>query len=101
MQKQIHRVHYGTKKRNVQLKIDEFFAEKIIPADDSVRLLDEIMEEMDETPLWRAYQRTGRRSATNPVTMLKLMVYASMQGIFSSRAIAVYRLVNEISISSG
>ena len=73
----------------MQLKLDEFFAEKIIPADDSVRLLDEIMEEMDETPLWRAYQRTGRRPATNPVTMLKLMVYASMQGIFSSRAIAM------------
>ncbi len=89
VKKPLHRVHYGTKKRNVQLKLDEFFAEKIIPADDSVRLLDEIMEEMDETPLWRAYQRTGRRPATNPVTMLKLMVYASMQGIFSSRAIAM------------
>ena len=83
-----HRVHYGTEKRNVQLKIDEVFAEKIIPADDSVRLLDEVMEEMEYTPLMRAYKRTGRRPATNPVTMLKILVYAIMQGIFSSRAIA-------------
>ena len=72
----------------MQLKIDEIFAEKIIPADDSVRLLDEIMEEMDYTPLRRAYKRTGRRPATNPVTMLKILVYAIMEGIFSSRAIA-------------
>jgi transposase len=84
-----YRVHYDTGKRNVQLKIDEIFAEKVVPADDSVRLLDEIMEEMDYTPLMRAYKRTGRRPATNPVTMLKLLVYAIMQGIFSSRAIAL------------
>ncbi len=84
-----YRVNYGTEKRNVQLKIDEAFAEKIIPADDSVQLLDEIMEEMDYAPLLRAYKRTGRRPATNPVTMLKILVYANMQGIFSSRAIAL------------
>lgn len=72
----------------MQLKIDEVFAEKIIPADDSVRLLDEIMEGMDYTPLMRAYKRTGRRPATNPVTMLKILVYANMEGIYSSRAIA-------------
>ena len=46
------------------------------------------MEEMDYTPLMRAYKRTGRRPATNPVTLLKILVYAIMQGIFSSRAIA-------------
>lgn len=73
----------------MQIKIDEIVAEKIIPADDSVRLLDEVMEEMDYTPLMRAYKRTGRHPATNPVTMLKILVYAIMQGIFSSRAIAL------------
>ncbi|WP_018213208.1 IS1182 family transposase [Desulfitobacterium hafniense] len=72
----------------MQLKIDEFFAEKVIPAGDSVRLLDEIMEEMDYTPLFRAYKRTGRPPATHPVTLMKIMVYASMEGNFASRAIA-------------
>ena len=50
-----------TEIRNVQLKIDEVFAEKL-PADDSVRLLEKIMEEMEYSPLMRAYKRTGRRS---------------------------------------
>lgn len=98
-----HRVNYDTKKRNVQLKIDEIFAEKIIPADDSVRLLDEIMEEMDYAPLWRAYKRTGRRPATNPVTMMKVLVYASMECNYPSRAIetACSRDINYIWLLNG
>lgn len=72
----------------MQLKIDEAFAERIIPADDSVRLLDEIVEEMDLNPLIRAYKRTGRRPANTPVTMMKIMLYASMEGIYSSRSMA-------------
>jgi len=42
-----YQLDYGTEKRNVQLKIDEVFAEKVIAADDSVRLLDEIVEGME------------------------------------------------------
>ncbi len=38
--------NYGTGKRNVQLKIDEAFAEKVIPADDSVRLLEDLRPEL-------------------------------------------------------
>lgn len=72
----------------MQLRMDEVFAEKIIPAEDSVRLLDEIMEGMDYRALKRAYKRTGRRPATNPVTMMKILVYANMEGVFSSRGIA-------------
>ena len=71
----------------MQLKIDEIFAEKEIAANDSVRLLDEIVEEMDLSALWRAYKRTGRKPATNPVTMLKILLYANMEGIYSSRSI--------------
>ena len=41
------------------MKIDEIFAEKVIPADDSVRLLDKIVEEMNIATLERAYKRTG------------------------------------------
>jgi len=54
-----YHANYGTGKRDMQLKIDEVFAEKVIPADDSVRLLDEMMEEMDFTLLMRSYKRTG------------------------------------------
>ncbi len=38
-------------------------------------------------PLYRAYKRTGRKPATEPRTMLKVLVYANMEGIYSSRSI--------------
>lgn len=68
--------------------MDEFESEEAIPADDSVRLLDEIVEEMDIRPLYRAYERTGRGPATNPTTLLKILVYGNMEGNYSSRGIA-------------
>ncbi len=73
----------------MQLKIDEIFAEKVIPANGSVRLSDEIMEGIDYSPLIRAYKRNSRRPATNPVTMMNILVYVAMQGIFSNRAVAL------------
>ena len=51
-------INYSTSTRNVQLLIDEGFAEKVIPADDSVRLLDQIIEEMDLSALYRAVSDT-------------------------------------------
>ena len=71
----------------MQLKIDESFAEKVIPADDSVRLLDRVIEEMDLQALMRAYDPHGRPPATPPRTMLKIVLYASMEHIYSSRKI--------------
>lgn len=67
---------YGTCERNVQLKIDGSFAEKVIPANDSVRLLDKVVEEMDIGALMRAYDAHGRKPATPPRTMLKIVLYA-------------------------
>jgi len=84
-----HQQNYGTETRTVQLKIDEVFAEKVILADDSVRLLDEIVEGMEHDALRRAYKRGGRKPATNPVTLLKILLYAMMEGIYSSRKIAL------------
>ena len=58
----------------MQLLIDERFAEKVIPANDSVRLLDRIVEEMDLSELERAYDVRGRKPATEPSIMLKSTV---------------------------
>ncbi len=80
--------NYVTTNRVVQLKIDEIFAENVIPADDSVRLLDQIVEEMELSPLMRAYSELGRKPATAPSTMLKILLYANMENIYSSRDIA-------------
>ena len=87
----------------MQLLIDESFAEKIIPADDSVRLLDKIVEEMDLSPLHRAYERHGRHPATAPSTMLKVLLYANMERIYSSRDIetACKRDINFIWLLNG
>ena len=71
----------------MQLKIDESFAEKVIPANDSVRLLDRIVEGMDLRALMRAYDSHGRAPATPPRTMLKIVLYAGMEHIYSSRKI--------------
>ena len=90
---------YGTCKRNVQLLIDESFAEKVIPADDSVRLLNQMVEVMDLSPLKRAYDAHGRRPAAEPSTMLKIVLYANMEGIIRPEAYS--HPAGGISISSG
>jgi len=69
----------------MQVKMDGFAAGKIIPANDSVRLLDEICEELDYRSLMRAYSHIGRRPATNPITLFKILAYGGMDGIHSSR----------------
>ena len=87
----------------MQLLIDESFAERIIPENDSVRLLDKIVEEMDLRPLMRAYDVRGRKPATEPATMLKVLLYANMEGIYSSRSIqsACKRDINFIWLLNG
>lgn len=69
----------------MQLKIDEFVAEKMIPADDSVRLLDDIMEEMDYTPLMRAnkYSFVWKKSTTKYETRLHDKLAKLMPGLCS------------------
>ena len=73
--------------RHIQLLISEEFAEKIIPENDSVRLCDDIIDEMNLYSLFHTYSDRGRKYATNPRTLLKILVYANMQGIYSSRDI--------------
>lgn len=96
-------INYSTSTRNVQLLIDEVFAEKVIPAEDSVRLLDQIIEEMDLSALYRAYERHGRKPATTPSTMLKVVLYGNMEGRYSSRAIqsSCQRDINYIWLLNG
>ena len=87
----------------MQAKIDEIFAERVITADDSVRLLDQIVEEMNISPLMRAYSDTGRKPKNTPRTMLKVMLYAAMECTYSSRRIhsACERDINFIWLLNG
>jgi transposase len=87
MKKAINQVNYPTNTRDKQVRFDELFAEKTIPANDSVRLINQIVEEMDITSLLSTYKLTGRPAATSPWTMLKIVIYAYMEGKYSSREI--------------
>jgi len=57
-----------------------------IPADDPVRLLSTFVEGLELTDLYSTYERIRKNQAT-PRQMLKILIYAYMNHIYSSRAI--------------
>ena len=61
--------------------------EEMIPQDDSVRLLSQILDELDYRELVKAYSPLGRKAAVDPVNLFKVIVYGYHCGIYSSRAI--------------
>ena len=60
--------------------------EVLIP-DDSVRLLSHITEELDYTNLFMAYSSKGRNPVVKPKTLFRVLVYAYMNNIYTSRKI--------------
>jgi transposase len=64
-----------------------FDYEVLIPTNDSVRLLSRIVEGMDLKELKAAYSERGRNPAAPPEAMVKIMLYAYMEEIYSSRKI--------------
>ena len=73
-------IYHYTNGRDLQLLIDESFAEKVILENDSVRLQDKIIEEMDLSALYRTYECTDRPTVIPPSTTFKIMVYANIEG---------------------
>jgi transposase len=59
----------------------------LIPEDDSVRLLSQILEELYYTKLNEAYSSKGRKPVVEPKILFKVLVYAYMNDIYSSRKI--------------
>lgn len=72
--------------RNYQLVLP-MDLEYLIPSDDSVRLLSQFIERMFLGNLYRTYCREGREHEPTPRQMLKILIYAYMNQIYSSRAI--------------
>ena len=68
-----------------QIKLP-FDIEISIPSDDPVRLLSAFVEEMDLSDLYATYDRI-RNNQASPRQMLKIMIYAAMNRIYSSRDI--------------
>lgn len=80
------------KSYQLKLPIDVEFT---IPGNDRVRLLSQFVEEMDLTDLYATYSRI-RENQASPRIMLKLVLYAYLEGIYSSRAMekACHRDIN-------
>jgi len=76
--------------------------EAMIPAEDSVRLLNMLTERMDYGKLYGAYERLGR-TETNPKNLFKVLVYGYMNWYYSSRKIerACKRDINFMYILEG
>ena len=74
----------------------------VIPSDDSVRLLSQFVEDMDLTALYATYERKRNHAAT-PRQMLKIVIYAAMNRIYSSRDIelACHRDINFMFLLEG
>ena len=68
-----------------QIKLP-FELETMIPSDDPVRLLSAFVEGMDLSELFGTYDRI-RKNQASPRQILKIMAYAALNGIFSSRDI--------------
>ena len=79
-------VDYTAKTKNFQLVFPINF-EINIPADDSVRLLSNVLEEIDYTELYGAYSRKEKICAVSPKNLFKILVYAYMNNLYSSRDI--------------
>ncbi|MDY3826845.1 MAG: IS1182 family transposase, partial [Lachnospiraceae bacterium] len=60
--------------------------ERMIPASDPVRLLSAFVEGMDLSELYRTYDRI-RKNQASPRQMMKIVLYAAMNRIYSSRDI--------------
>ncbi|MBQ3662854.1 MAG: IS5/IS1182 family transposase, partial [Clostridia bacterium] len=60
-------------KRQLVLPLE---TEHLIPKDAKVRLLDQVLEELNYKGLYLTYSDKGRNSAVEPVTLLKIMVLA-------------------------
>ena len=87
MQKQhLPQVDYTTKTKFLQLVLPINY-EVIIPADDSVRLLSNVLEGLDYTDLYKAYSRNAKNNAVTPKNLFKVLVYAYMNNLHSSRQI--------------
>lgn len=76
---------YTTFNRNYQIKLP-LNIEPSVPASDPVRLLSAFVEGMDLSDLYKTYDRIRKNQAT-PRQMLKIVLYAAMNRLYSSRDI--------------
>lgn len=79
-------VNFTQNHRSLQLKM-QFDVETIIPKDNKVRLVCKIVEEMNLDSILSTYSVKGRKPAVDPIVLLKVLLFAYSEGIFSCRKI--------------
>ena len=101
-QKTLQQKKYSISQKNYQLRLPLDY-EVIIPENDSVRLLSQIMEGLDYRELYGAYSPEGRKAATEPKILAKIMIYAYMEYVYSTRKIekACHRDINFMWLLNG
>ena len=77
----ISQKNYSLNQSGYQLKLP-LNLEIMIPENDSVRLLSQFVETMDLTDLYSTYKQIN---SVSPRILLKIILYAFMNGIYSSR----------------
>jgi transposase len=85
-QTKLHNKNYTELSGHYQLVLP-FNFDVLIPEDDSVRLLSHILEGLNYEKLYKAYSSTGRKPAVEPKILFKVLTYAYMNNIYSSRKI--------------
>ena len=70
----------------IQLRLDLNLTE-YIHEQEPVRLLSNLLEGLDYTHLLNSYSERGRNSAVPPIILFKIMIYAYMNRVYSSREI--------------
>ncbi len=86
MRKQLTQKDYTQNNISYQLVLP-LNIEFLIPKDDPVRLLSQIMEELDYSELKKGYSSKGRNPVVSPKTLCQVLVYAYMNNIYTSRMI--------------
>lgn len=80
----LHAKNYTELYASYQLVLP-FNFDVLIPEDDSVRLLNHILEGLNYEALYQAYSSTGRKPVVEPKIPFKVLTYAYMNNIYSSR----------------
>ncbi len=73
---------FTKKGRTMQLKM-KFDVATYIPMDSKVRLVCNIVEEMNLDSVLSTYSVKGRKPVVDPVTMLKILLFCYSEGIYS------------------
>lgn len=79
-------INFTQNHHSLQLKM-QFDVDTIIPKDSKVRLVCNIVEEMNLSSILSTYSTLGRKPAVDPIILLKILLFCYSEGIYSCRKI--------------